>query len=450
MAPLTLDPIAHLYRRAGFGATPVEMEAGRQRGYDATLEQILRYDAAPDAADAVLAGYQPPIDMTRPAGIQAWWLLRLLHTSRPLLEKMTLFWHGHFATAISKVKDPEAMLAQNELFRTRGMGRFRDLLLAVSQDPAMLYWLDSNTNRKGQPNENYARELMELFTMGIGHYTETDILEAARAFTGWFAVRRAASLGQFFFNAAQHDNGIKTVLGHTGNLNGTDVVDILAYRPETARFLSRKLWVWFIHDHPSDVDIEPLAQLYLANDTQIRPLLEAILRHPKFASDEAYLALIKSPVEFVVGTLRMLPGQYNPAQLPSALRQMGHELFNPPSVKGWDGGMDWISTTTLLARVNFANSITSARPGGNAAKGFGAGIDMPALTASLTATTAGELVDQLAARLGPVPINAGSRAEMAAYVGATGGLSTLTPAQLDTKIRGLIHLIVGTAEYQVG
>jgi uncharacterized protein (DUF1800 family) len=373
----------------------------------------------------------------------------MLSTSRPLVEKLTLFWHGHFATAISKVKDPDAMLAQNELFRAKGMGRFRDLLLAVSQDPAMLYWLDSNTNRKGHPNENYAREVMELFTMGIGHYTETDVQEGARAFTGWFVQKTANNLGAFFFNAQQHDNGVKNFLDHTGNLNGTDIVDILAYRPETARFLSRKLWVWFIHDHPTDADIEPLAQLYLAKDTEIRPLVEAILRHPAFTSDEAYLAQVKSPVEFEIGALRALPGSFNPLLLPAYLRQMGQELFNPPNVKGWDGGMDWISTTTLLARVNFADAFTSARPGGNA-KSFGDGIDVAALVKGFTATTAAELVDQLAAHLGPVPINDGSRAEMVAYMDAPGGLSTLTPAQLDTKVRGLIHLILGTAEYQVG
>jgi uncharacterized protein (DUF1800 family) len=449
MAQTPIDPIAHLYRRAGFGVPPAELDEGRRLGYAATLEKILRFDAAPDAAETALAAYQSQLDLTRPNGIQAWWLIRMLTTSRPLVEKTTLFWHGHFATAISKVKDPAAMREQNNLFRAKGMGRFRDLLLAVSQDPAMLFWLDSNTNRKGQPNENYARELMELFTMGIGHYTETDVKEAARAFTGWFVSRQARQLGQFFFNDNQHDHGAKTVLGHTGDLNGTDIVDILAYKPETARFISRKLWVWFIHDHPSDADIEPLAQLYLANDTQIRPLVEAILRHPAFLSDEAYLALVKSPVEFAVGTLRVLPGSFNPLLLPGALRQMGQELFNPPNVKGWDGGMDWISTTTLLGRVNFANAVTSARPGGNR-NSFGDGINLAVLLRGITATTAEALVDQLAARLGPVPINDGSRAEMAAYVGAPGGLSTLAPAQLDTKVRGLVHLILGTAEYQVG
>jgi uncharacterized protein (DUF1800 family) len=449
MAGINMDPIAHLHRRAGFGATPAELEAGRRQGYAATLEQILRYDAAPDAAEAALAQYASQLDLTRPVGIQTWWLIRMLTTTRPLVEKMTLFWHNHFATALYKVKQPGLMLQQNNMFRGRGMGRFRDLLLGVSQDPAMLIWLDSNTNRKGRPNENFARELMELFTMGIGHYTETDVLEAARAFTGWFANPRT---GQFFFNAQQHDNGTKTVLGHTANLNGTDVIDILVYRPETARFLARKLWVWFIHDNPTEAEIEPLAQLYLASDTQIRPLVEAILRHPAFTSDAAYLAKVKSPVEFVAGALRSLPGDFNPLVLPGAMRLMNQELFNPPDVKGWDGGMDWISTTTLLARVNFANSITSAKPGvgRNAQTRYGDGIDVAALLGGMSATTAVELVDQLAARLGPVPLNDGTRADLAAYVGAPGSLAALSPESLDTKVRGLIHLIMGTAEYQVG
>jgi len=313
----------------------------------------------------------------------------------------------------------------------------------------MLYWLDNNTNQKGHPNENYAREVMELFTMGIGHYTETDVTEGARAFTGWTVKRAAQTLGPFFFNQAQHDNGSKTFLGQTGNFNGTDIVDILAYRPETARCLARKLWVWFISDNPTDAEIELLAQIYLASDTQIRPVVEAILRHPAFTSDEAYLAQVKSPAEFVIGAVRMLPGQFNPLLLAPWMRQMDQDLFNPPNVKGWDGGMDWISTTTLLARVNFANAITSAR-GGNGKNNYGPGIDMTALRQGITATTAAELVDQLAGRLGPVPINDGSRAELAAYVNAPNGLAFLTPAQLDTKLRGLIHLMLGTAEYQVG
>jgi uncharacterized protein (DUF1800 family) len=412
------------------------------------LSQILADDAAPDAADAALAPYLSQLNFTKLAGIQAWWLIRMLTTSRPLVEKMTLFWHGHFATAISKVNDALAMKAQNELFRAKGMGKFRDLLLAVSQDPAMLYWLDNNTNVKAHPNENYAREVMELFTMGIGNYTETDVQEGARAFTGWTVKRVGNVLGSFFFDQAKHDNGTKTFLGQTGNFNGTDIVEILAHRPETARFLSRKLWVWFIDDTPSDADIEPLAQIYLANDTAIRPLVEAILRHPAFTADAAYLAKVKSPAEFVVSTIRMLPGQFNPLVLAPWMRQMDQDLFNPPNVKGWDGGMEWISTTTLLARVNFADAITSARGGGT--NGYGPGMTMTALLQGISATTAADLVDQLAERLGPVPINDGSRAELAAYVNAPNGLGSLTPAQLDAKVRGLVHLILGTAEYQVG
>jgi uncharacterized protein (DUF1800 family) len=446
-----MDPIAHLYRRSGFGATPAELAAGRQQGYAATLDQILNFDSVPDAAEVALAQFMPHLDLTKLSGIQAWWAVRMLTTSRPLVEKLTLFWHGHFATANSKVNDPAAMLQQNQLFRGKGMGRFRDLLLAVSQDPAMLYWLDNNTNHKGHPNENYAREVMELFTLGIGNYTETDVQEGARAFTGWFTSHPVGGKGhgQFYFNASQHDNGSKTFLGHTGNFNGTDIVDILAYRPETARFLTRKLWIWFIDDAPTDADIAPLAQLYLDKDTEIRPVVEALLRHPAFTADAAYLAKVKSPPEFVVGTIRMLPGQFNPLALPAWMSQMDQELFNPPNVKGWDGGMAWISTTTLLERANFADAITSAR-GGPITKGIGPGIDLNALLQGITATTAAELVDQLAQRLGPVPINDGSRAEMAAYLDAPNGLAAITAVEMDTKVRGLIHLILGTAEYQVG
>src|SRR5688572_20837312 len=248
MADLVIDPIAHLYRRAGFGPSPVDLIEGRQRGYEATRDALLAGVNEPDPTEEIIEPYTRDYNFSEIDDVRMWWYLRMVHNPSPLREKMTLFWHGHFATAVSKVEKPNLMRKQNQLFRTKGLGSFRDLLMDVSRDPAMLIWLDSNSNKKGNPNENYARELMELFSIGIGNYTERDVREAARAFTGWFI----DGGGRFFFSAKDRDTGSKTLptFGLSGNLNGTDVVDMLAVHPGTARFISRKLFTFFVHEHP--------------------------------------------------------------------------------------------------------------------------------------------------------------------------------------------------------
>jgi uncharacterized protein (DUF1800 family) len=268
---------------------------------------------------------------------------------------MTLFWHNHFATSIAKVQRTTLMFDQNRLLREHALGKFGPFLLAMSKDTAMLHWLDSNSNVKAHPNENYARELMELFSLGVGHYTEKDIREAARAFTGWHTDGDA-----YEFNPKFHDDGEKTVLGQKGNWNGDDVVRIVLGREDAARFLVRKLYRSFIseQEEPPDSLLEPLADSFRQSDYDIGALMRTLLSSRHFFSAYAFRRRIKSPVEFVLGAVRAtVGGQVLQQVLVGRLEAMGQQLFAPPNVKGWRGAQAWLSTSTVLARDNFAQAV---------------------------------------------------------------------------------------------
>ncbi|MGH8916775.1 MAG: DUF1800 family protein, partial [Actinomycetes bacterium] len=288
--------LAHLYRRAGFGARPEELDAATRAGYEATVETLLAGTAAPDpAGDAVgVPTFAPYARRTAPPGtpaaraaqqayrpelvaLQAWWLDRMIVTSTPLRERMTLLWHGHFATAISKVRDPQLMYRQNQVFRTAGTGSFEALVQAVAKDRAMMVWLDTATDKKAHPNENFSRELMELFTLGIGHYSQTDVEQAARAFTGWVYDR---ATNRFLVRAAQHDRGTKTFLGQTGDLSGEDVVSIIVRQPASARFVTAKVWSHLAYPvNPADPVVTQLLPAYTSG-YRIDDLLRATFLHP--------------------------------------------------------------------------------------------------------------------------------------------------------------------------
>jgi uncharacterized protein (DUF1800 family) len=440
MALNAQEKMAHLYRRAGFGATPVDLRAALDRGLDATLESLINYESVEEDVELTLAQLNPPLDLSKLKDLQTWWLFRMLNTRRPLLEKMTFFWHSHFATAISKVDDAGLMLQQNQVLRANALGNFRLMLINVSRDPAMLIWLDGNLNRKGAPNENFARELMELFTMGIGNYTERDVKEAARAFTGWqFLKDRTTGATTFFRNDSQHDSGSKTVLGKTGNLDGVDVLDLLVAREATARFIATKLFKFFIHDSPTPDQVEPFAQIYLQQNGEIRPVVRALLTSDLFWSEEAYLAKVKSPVEFVIGALKQISPDANITSVQAETVKMGQELFNPPTVKGWDGGASWINSTTMLARMNFANNLALARGS--------TGVNPAAIVSQNGLKSPEQIVDFLSQSLGPLPLDGDARADLVGYYNLTTGNTTAD--SMDTKVRGLLHLLMGTAEYQL-
>ena len=351
--------LAHLLRRAGFGARPSEWAAFQKMGLQGATQMLLHPEQTPDNLKALLEQIGGDyVDTNDLGSVRQWWLYRMVHTRRPLEEKMTLFWHNHFATAIYKVDNSNMMWRQNETFRRDGLGSFRTLLQKVARDPAMLVWLDGRDNHAGKPNENFAREVMELFTLGVaGGYSERDVQEAARAFTGWRG--EGSAPGGYIYDPTLHDDGEKTVLGQTGNWHADDVCDILASHPSTARFISTKLFKFFVHDNPTKVDIDKLAKVYLDKQFDIRAVVESIFTSDVFYSETARFAKIKSPVEFCVMTIRAYDAPLAAARdLQRSLSLMGQDLFNPPNVKGWSEGRDWINTRTLLARVNFASQLT--------------------------------------------------------------------------------------------
>lgn len=352
--PWNLRSAAHLYRRAGFGATRQELDAAVKRDPAEVIDELI----AAHEPETFLTQTQSLVRASLASGnvkqLSAQWVYRMLATPAPLLEKMTLFWHGHFATSAAKVEDAELMQRQNDLLRQYALDDFSALLLEISRDPAMLIYLDSVSNRKAHPNENYAREIMELFCLGEGQYSEQDIRELARCFTGWEIKRK-----KFRFNRYQHDGGIKTVLGKTGNLSGEEGVAIVAGQPSAPRFIVRKLVRFFVMDEPEAPAalIEPVASELRQNNLNIRPTLRRILSSNLFFSPLVRGRKIRSPVEVGIGFLRCLNGSSDSYQLADSLAQLGQGLYLPPSVKGWDGGRTWINSSTLLGRANLIHRL---------------------------------------------------------------------------------------------
>jgi uncharacterized protein (DUF1800 family) len=430
--------MAHLLRRAGFGASPVELDAALKIGYDATVERLLAPETvADDETEARLAALE--VDPRRLDSARLAWLQRMLLTQRPLQEKMVLFWHGHLTSAAGKIGGGRAgplLEQQLALFREHALGNWRTLLQGVSRDPAMLAYLDNRLNRQGAPNENYARELMELFALGIGNYTEDDVKDAARAFTGWTTDRD----GSFVVNDDRHDDGLKTILGRIGYWDGDDVVDLILEQPVAATFLARKLFMFFAYDDPEPAVVERLAALFRDSAYSLRALVGAILRSAEFRSERAYRARIKSPVELAIGSLKLLAADTVPPDLPAVLRRMGQDLLNPPSVKGWDGGRAWITAMSVLERYNYANRLATVRGDDGASY-----LDAVVLRAQYPQTE--QLVDYFAEWLLDGELPAASRAVLRDYARDGGELEE--PEALDGKVRGLAYLVMASPLYQL-
>ena len=431
--------IAHLLRRAGFGVSRVELDTAVAQGYDATLDKLLEPADEHDAADEIVS--QISVPNRRLDEAQRWWLVRMRYTSRPLVEKMALFWHGHFTTAISKVSNGNMQLMRQltASFRTQSMGNFRDLLLGVSRDSTMSIWLDGRFNHKSAPNENYGRELLELFTMGIGHYTENDVKAAARAFTGW----TFDDHHNFVFNADDHDEGQKTFLGQTGNFNGEDIINIVAGHQATASFLAAKLARFFVSDDPDERLVEDLAHVYLDSNYEIRPVLRALFKSDGFSGPEARRALIKNPTEFLIGTLRSLDIHTDGVGLPAIMGALGQELFNPPNVAGWPGGPAWVATNTMLARNNVANSIAVAT---SPESGFW--IDLRGAFGLSAAPSASEFLRAVTDQLVDGNLTTAQMARLAKYLGL-GPSARVDFARDDVKLRGLLYLTLTLPAYNL-
>ncbi|HEY4439905.1 MAG TPA: DUF1800 domain-containing protein [Candidatus Elarobacter sp.] len=433
---------AHLLRRAGFGGSADDIARLAGLPMSDAVDTLLH----PSVAEPAFADYPPAEILYDPkkarAAVQLWWLDRMLRTNRPLAEKMTLFWHGHFATSIGKVP-PQYMAQQIDLFRTQGLGRFPVLLGSVTRDPAMLIWLDNRYNAKAHPNENYAREVMELFALGLGHYTEDDVKEAARAFTGWTLDKT----GRAAFVAQRHDDGPKTFLGQTGTFGTDDVVAIIVSQPVHQRFIVRKLLEYFVYSDPEPQLIEAAAQVYALSGFDVAKTLGVILRSNVFYSTRAYRALPKSPIELAIGTLRYLGTGAIPPNLVYQLARMGQEPLNPPSVKGWDGGPTWINTSTLLARFNFVNALVAqTAPGKNGMPAVAAPNVSPDRIVARVGMDAGKVVAALVSGAVQDDVTGDVRATLTDYVNnRTPSTTTQSPLPFgpenyQDKIRGALAL----------
>jgi len=377
-ATLGYDDARHLLNRVGFGATQAEIlrfaALSREQAANALLADArtsavtpppawttptlpLRYPRPGEGTDAEKKMFQQE-QVREGLELRGWWVGEMLATPSPLTERMTLFWHNHFVSSQQKVRLALLMYRQNVTLRAHALGNFGTLLHAMARDPAMVIYLDSVQNRRGTPNENFAREVMELFTLGEGNYGEQDIKEAARAFTGWSLDR---STGEFMFRPFLHDYGSKTVLGSSGNLDGDQVLDILLAQPQTGEFITRTLWREFISPDPDPAEVKRVARAFRNSGYDIKVALRALLASDAFYAADNRATLVKSPVELVVGTLRQF--DLKPAQtLPFAVAAagMGQNLFSPPNVKGWPGQDAWINTSTLLARKQFLDRVFRA------------------------------------------------------------------------------------------
>ncbi len=476
--------IEHLLRRAGFGGSLDELAIFDRLAYSQAVDRLVDYDSLPDSVDDNLGkpGYVgttsrgPFSPNTVADDARQRWLFRMVHSQRPLQEKMALFWHNYFATGIVKVagvvkaanatrlmaakpsEDPQQQKGQIELLRANALGNFRDLLVAVAQDPAMLIWLDGDTNTKAKPQENFGRELMELFSRGVGYYTEDDVYAAARVFTGWnLKISGTASdpnaSFSFVYNANQHETSAKSFSfpvypdgGHTiparsasqGMQDGLDLITALANHPETARRLAGKLYGFFVSEtHAADPGfVDQIASVYLQNGTVIKPVIRYILNSPQFRDEANYFTRYSWPAEFVVRAVKETGwGGFSVGTALNPLVSMGQQLYEPPNVAGWVLGQNWFSTGAMLARMNFGSTLA-----GNQKFKLAAAAAGPARAPQA-------LVDFLLTRLTPADLDHETYADLGSYA-ASGAVWTGSDAQVQTKAAGLAHLILGSAEYQ--
>jgi len=349
------DAAAHLWRRAGFSASADQVRTTLRQSPADAVRQMVDGPGKEPATEELEFVYQSVLGADNADGARAWILMRMVRGDHQLREKMGLFWHGHFATSLEKVRDLGWMLRQYRLFLNDGLGKFDVLLDAVARDPAMIRWLDNETNRKGQANENYAREVLELFTLGVGNYSEKDIQEAARAFTGWHILRE-----EFHFARSLHDRGEKTILGKTGRFGGEDVQRLALEQDACGRFLAAKLLRFFVMPEPDASVVASLGAELKASGYDIAATLRLLLGSQLFFDAATRRSLVKGPIDFVVGSARALELRTtNTKAAVPLLRQMGQDVLSPPNVKGWPGQRAWINTATWLTRVRAARGLAA-------------------------------------------------------------------------------------------
>ena len=477
MGNTDVELIAHLMRRAGFGATREQLEQYAAKGYEATVEELISPVDERRMDDALIRRFHPELSgMLGPFGTGANWLYRMATTTTPLREKMALFWHGIFATGYPKVIHGKALSDQTRMLRRHGMGNFKTLLIELSKDPAMIIWLDNQDNHKDSINENYGRELLELFSMGVGNYTEDDIKECARAFTGWTIGNReymelrsqrdsdwpyGRISWHFEYNPEDHDDGEKVFLGQRGRFNGEDIVEIICQQQATARFIARHLYDFFVADEPpvpewpdeppaNEEAIGQLTQAYFDSGYDISAMLRVLFNADYFKSQSVWYTKVKSPVELVAGVIR-LTGEADRPRKELVERHfqamyMGQYLNNPPSVEGWHQGTGWLDTGTLVERVNFATQQL-----GDANKpGVQAMIDSVA-SRYQSAISPETLVDACLDQVGAMAVGDDTKRVLVDFA-ATGGDLQLGSGSLDEasreRIAAMLQMVASTQEFQ--
>jgi uncharacterized protein (DUF1800 family) len=486
--------IEHLLRRAGFGARPDELDTYRALSLNAALDRLLEYQRIPDDVDTKI-GQAAYVLNTPTSGAFApntvitdarqRWLFRMVHSDRPLQEKMTLFWHNHFATGYTKIagqignnvnatrymaarasEDPGRVRGQLEMLRDNALGNFQDILVAIAQDTAMLYWLDGNTNTKAKPQENFGREIMELFTMGVGNYTEPDVYAAARVFTGWNlsnVVSGAESHAQFTYLAANHEtsektfsfavypDGRKTIPARSaaaGMQDGLDLIAGLVAHPNTAKYLARKLYKFFVSES-GDVDehfVTRIANTFSRTRGDMKAVIGDVLRSAEFWDSRTRFTRYSWPVEFVVRSLKEVgwKGFSVGGATLTALGNIGQNLYDPPDVAGWDLGKSWFSTGAMLARMNFTATLTANQRN----RLFADVWDAEKGQARSIAKTPEALVSYVLDRTPVTAMSSENRAELVSYLVST-GIWTASETQIKTKLPGLVHLVTAAPEYQL-
>jgi uncharacterized protein (DUF1800 family) len=442
-APWDLRRVGHLYRRASFGATHDKLQAALKAGPEKAVAGLLHGEPGLGKFDADMRSWTSPLGRANNGQqIRAWWLYRMLYSPHPLQEKLTLFWHNHFATSNAKVQNAAQMLGQYELMRRNALGNFATMLQEMSKDPAMMVWLDTRGSKKGNPNENYARELMELFSLGIGHYTEKDVREAARAFTGWDVVG-----DQAVFNPSQHDDGEKTVLGQKGKWKGEDIVRICLEQKSAPYFIAGKLYRFLVSETvPATPELlAPLAEQFKKSGYDFGGLVKTVLSSNLFFAPTVYRTRVKSPVDFTLGIVRALEGRIGTTNLANALDSLGQNLFNPPTVKGWDGGQAWLNGQTLLVRQNLALALTSTED-----VRFGSRTDPAELAREYKEE---ELVDFFLTLFLQGDVPAESRQQLLDYQrrAKTQSVPVYWTAKdaADHRVRALCHLVLTLPEFQL-
>ena len=465
MANQDIALMAHLIRRAGFGATRDEIEAYVAKGYEAVVEELLDTDVEPASDRFTMMRFQP--QFYKPGTIQgmggAEWVHNMVNTKRPLEEKMALFWHGLFAAGVSKVDHYDEVMTMVYKFRKYGLGDYRELLLQMARDPSMIYWLDNCENHADAVNENWGRELLELFSMGVGNYTEVDVRDCSRAFTGWtfepklprFPIGRFE--WSFQYREDDHDDTEKTFLGQTGNFDGEDIIRIISENPACAKFIARHLYSYFVADEvqvpawsvtpPRDPEaVDLLANTLMNNGYDIRSTLRVLFNSEFFKN--ARFERLKNPAEVVVGALRMVGGSEFPApgigELASQPKYMGQDLLNPPSVEGWHTGAEWINSGSLMRRINFTAELVGdvSRPGIK---------NMVDRLIASGDTSAGAVVDSCLDLMGPLEVNPESLTELNGFVTKGGDFAWDSEADIEkstARVSALLQLIVSLREFQ--